>query len=234
MAHRYVRTTVVSHDAVGSCRDGAELTDTPYRLIQRDLYNHVPVIVGTNQNEADLFVPSMYTLGLDIHFPLEWSDLPVILNHFFNDTETRLILHHYVVNCTCAFQCIGSILKDYLFVCPARRLSVAMAHTGVWSYQFDYRGDWIDNRVLGDYHSSELEFVFDNAWPPFIHTFSKRDQHMADVIGMLWANMIHTATSPGVPWWPPLNATYQYSLVLNESLYMGAQFLTHHCALWDE
>ena len=216
----------------------SELLDIPYRLIQHGNYHRVPTIVGTNQNEADIFIPSLYLLGLKLHFPLQWSDVEQLLGYFFqgNQTQVKLIMSEYGMSMS-TWKTIGHIFRDYLFICPARRLSIALAKNNgsVWSYQFDYQGDWIDSKLLGDYHSSELEFVFDNAWPPILHSFSKRDQQMANVIGLYWSSMVkfHNPNAQPLLKWPTFNESFQYSLILNTTLNVRAQYNEHHCTMWD-
>ena len=79
----------------------------------------------------------------------------------------------------------ATILRDYFFVCSARRALLAMSSHGTptWMYHFTYKGDWIEYPILGDYHSAELEFVWDNAFPPIVHIFTKDDKKLAQSFG---------------------------------------------------
>ena len=45
----------------------------------------------------------------------------------------------------------------------------------VWLYQFNYSAHWVDNKLMGDYHASELPFVWGNQWPPVVHHFDEKD-----------------------------------------------------------
>jgi hypothetical protein len=51
------------------------------------------------------------------------------------------------------------------------------------SYHFEYAMDFIEYPLLGDYHASELVFVFDNQWPIILHDFSAKDKQMATWFG---------------------------------------------------
>jgi len=42
-------------------------------------------------------------------------------------------------------------------------------------YRFTRNPGWIDTDLLGDYHTIELDFVWDNAWPPVLHIFDEDD-----------------------------------------------------------
>jgi carboxylesterase type B len=65
----------------------------------------------------------------------------------------------------------------------------------VYQYQFTYASDWLDMELLGNYHTSELYFVWDNPWPlrnnltTFVHDFDDNDNEMASIFGNYWANM---------------------------------------------
>ena len=49
--------------------------------------------------------------------------------------------------------------------------------------------DFIEYALLGNYHASELCFVWDNQWPPILHDFSPNDQQIADIFGLYWSNL---------------------------------------------
>jgi hypothetical protein len=51
------------------------------------------------------------------------------------------------------------------------------------SYHFEYAMDFIEYPLVGDYHASELVFVFDNQWPAIVHDFSAKDKQMAAWFG---------------------------------------------------
>jgi hypothetical protein len=50
-------------------------------------------------------------------------------------------------------------------------------------YQFEYAMDFPGPAPPGDYHASEVIFVFDNQFPADTHVFSPRDQQMAAAFG---------------------------------------------------
>eukprot|EP00455_Lapot_gusevi_P000785 TRINITY_DN1034_c0_g1_i5.p2 TRINITY_DN1034_c0_g1~~TRINITY_DN1034_c0_g1_i5.p2 ORF type:complete len:206 (-),score=81.39 TRINITY_DN1034_c0_g1_i5:95-712(-) len=128
-----------------------------------------------------------------IKFPLDEPTLHNSLFHFFpNKTIVDTVFELYPMDGTYSSQNnrAAAILRDYFFACAARRTVASVSDQAIpaYLYHFTYKGDWIDDWLLGDYHSSELEYVFDNQWPPLIHTFSQNDQAMADTFGYYWTN----------------------------------------------
>ena len=181
----------------GPTIDGVYLSDIPLASIRRGDWARVPVVIGTNRDEGTLFLDEVYDIAPgQLHHPLIASDLPILLSPIFSGNQTlinaTLALYPLTDN-TSATNVTLALLRDWFFACPSRRLAQAIAvqpSQPVWLYEFDYVGDWVEDGSLGVYHSSELEFVFDNAWPPLVHAFSERDQRMADVFGGYWGGMV--------------------------------------------
>ena len=73
-----------------------------------------------------------------------------------------------------------------------RRVAKQFSINGVPSfvYQFSMPLDnWIDYQALGNYHTSELSFVFDNQWPPILHDFNAKEKTLAASFQSYWASM---------------------------------------------
>ena len=185
--------------------DSSLLLQTPLASIESGDWARVPLVIGTNKDEGTIFLSQLYSiLPGQLHDPLIASDLPLILRHVFGNDSSLIqsVLDTYP---TSAYPTVRNLtevlLRDWFFACPSRRVAAAVtgdaaarggSESGgsVWLYEFSYMGDWVEDGELGVYHSSELEFVFDNAWPPLVHSFSARDQRMADTVGAYWANLV--------------------------------------------
>jgi carboxylesterase type B len=50
----------------------------------------------------------------------------------------------------------AAVLRDYVFTCSTRRGLRAANGNGqsTYMYHYTYKGDWIDQLILGDYHAS--------------------------------------------------------------------------------
>ena len=98
-----------------------------------------------------------------------------------------------------------AVTTHYSFSCSARRAAASISDWGVpvWTYVFNYEQDFLESGLLGglclpmccvccrltpcagDYHMSELFFVFGNQW---LHTFSENDLKMSAIMQKYWTN----------------------------------------------
>ena len=106
-----------------------------------------------------------------------------------------------------------------------------------WEYVFPHLSPYAQegpSEALGDYHTIELSFVFDNQWPPVLHHFGTRQRLMADAVGMYWGNMAKFSDPNGGDYtvrWPPYGPGNQ-SLFLDVPLRLGANAHADICAFW--
>ena len=241
--------------------DSALLLDTPLASIERGDWARVPLVVGTNKDEGSIFISQLYSiLPGQLHDPLVASDLPLILYHVFgNDSGVvDAVLAAYPI---AAYPTVNNLtevlMRDWFFACPSRRLAAAAsasasaaasvqsaaaaaigpATVAVWLYEFSYIGDWVEDRSLGVYHSSELEFVFDNAWPPLVHSFSAGDQRMSDTFGAYWANLVvHSDVNVGertAMTWERWTAADKKSARLDVPVQAERALHAQVCDFWD-
>ena len=114
--------------------------------------------------------------------------------------------------------------------------------------RYEWRHDishWIDGFLLGNYHASELSFVWANEWPPILHAFNPADVQMSGFITERWAALAANLSSPD-PAVPPsggLNASLRWPLwteAAEEHLWLqvpvqnGSFLRTGVCeAVWD-
>ena len=226
--------------------DSSLLLDTPLASIASGDWARVPLVVGTNKDEGSLFISALYSvLPGQLHDPLVASDLPLILLHVFGNDSAVIesVLAAYPVS---AYSSVNNLtqalVRDWFFACPSRRLAAAATSesaggSSVWLYEFGYLGDWVEDRELGVYHSSELEFVFNNAWPPLVHSFSPRDQQMAAAFGSYWANLVVNRDvnvgEANEAAWEKWTAADKRSLRLDVPIRAEQSLHAEVCDLWD-
>ena len=168
----------------------------PYDSISRGLHNKVPFMAGTTSNEGSIFLPMIPSVVKGIsHLPLKEDDVGPILHHVLDpvigaDAVTSAIpglMAIYDINDFSNVDAqVSRILRDYMFTCATRRAVREATEAGgdAFMYQFNYMNTWVDFKVMGNYHTSEIYFVFGNPWPPIVHHFSKDDKRVvADVQG---------------------------------------------------
>lgn len=224
--------------------DGVLMKDTPYNLILAGYANKVPILAGTNKDEGSLFAPEMRGIIPTLSKPLAFGDADKLMNHFFgnNATVVSLVQSAYPDSSFGnATEQIATIIRDFFFLCPTSRALLAQGSWGeeTWLYQFVYRGDWIEDSFMGDYHSAELEYVFGNAWPPIVHQFSARDQAVSTSFGYYWSNFIkygnpngNGATPATQPNWPPYDPDLN-SIAMDVPPTPVQGLIEKTCEMWD-
>jgi para-nitrobenzyl esterase len=137
----------------------------------------VPVIVGTVKDEGSMFAALAPAVLGDAPRPLTEPQLATLLHRMYNDTTVDAMLLRYADGSPTAR--LSALLRDALFVCPARRVASALSRAGgdVFLYHFDYVLHWPESRLLGlgTYHASELPFVFRNHG---VHVFDEQDREV--------------------------------------------------------
>lgn len=129
------------------------------------------------------------------------ASLPATLGHFFNESAVNQIIAAYPLSSagkSGLFQesrVLGHMLRDWLFACAGRsllqRLNTHGRESAVYEYHFEYDMKGLLHLFAGDYHTSELSFIFDNKW--IAHTFpigtwSAKDQKLAHQMGSYWGS----------------------------------------------
>ena len=171
-------------------------------------------------------------------WPVTMEKLPVLLAHLFPPSLVQPILEIYPPDEYDSLETlVADVLRDYLFTCSARRAARAMEKNGadVFVYQFVYKGRWLANKILGDYHSSEMQFVWDQPFPSFLHKFNEKDKEMAASFSKFWGNHSHfgSPNGKGGGIWPRYTAKDDEVLLLDVPPQPQIHLDTVACDFWD-
>lgn len=225
--------------------DGVLLHDTPLAIMKSGKAARVPLLIGTNLDEGSIFLNQLYQiLPGELHNPFIYSDIPLILAHMFanNSTIINAVLQQYPAdNFKSITNLTETLLRDNFFLCPSRRALKMLSNlpnpVDTFFYQYNYLSDFIEDHYLGVYHSSELEFVWDNEFPPIIHSFSKKDQYVADMMGSYWTNYAKSF-SPNIGgktpiFWPAWNNSTKLNLQIDSRPIIDKDLQGDICDFWD-
>jgi para-nitrobenzyl esterase len=230
----------------GPAIDGSKmgLSDKPLNLIKAGNWAKVPVMLGTNQDEGTIFVIAAPIIVPGVTFPMTPRGLDLTLHYFFENSSKVIdeIDNYYPASAYKSTDLkAAAILRDYFFVCSARRVMKFTTASGVANsrlYHFTYKGDWIEDPFIGDYHSAELEFVFDNEWPPIVHIFSERDKFMADAFGTYWTNFAYFQNPNGnattkFAVWPQWDGAQKQNVAMDVPPRIESDLSGKVCDWWD-
>jgi len=222
------------------------LPDSPLKVILSGNYNNVTVIAGHNKDEGTLF-----SLGLPLiantTLPYTEDSLNKTFQWFFRNSPAKAFILDNLFKIYPIYQykllagLSAAVIRDYVFRCSGRRALTALANafTPVYMYHFTYAGDWVDSVALGDYHASELPYVWANEWPPILHTFTHRDHEISDSFGLYWGNHCWFGNPNGngtglLPTWPRYSSITKLNIVLDVPVRVEELLGEGQCGFWDQ
>lgn len=198
----------------------------------------VPYIIGTNHDEGSLFVLGLPLLVHGTTLPPRDADVVLALKTFFsrNTSSIPTIIAMYHDQGSNA-KMLAAIIRDMMFTCPQRRLSRALSANGysVHSYRFLPPLHTLIGSSFGDFHCSELPFVFARA--------SAAGRSSGDVaaaasieklMGAAWAALAQ-GQAPSEQW-PQFDTDSSYASLLIDGRSNNktvADLGADVCALWD-
>jgi para-nitrobenzyl esterase len=217
--------------------DGWALTAIPLDAIKRGEFNRVPLMVGSNRDEAKLFTLAVPGLRLApaclVH--------QLYVNMYGEEAAARLeALYPYDAYRRPADAAIDS-LGDMALGCRCWDAAEAVSdYADVYYYRFDYDGHTAPH-MIGAAHGFEIPFVFGNLdQPPANWLITKRQEKKASPLSGLmmdyWANFARSGdpNGPGLPQWPKYDKQTRERMILDFDSQAAAADNVEKCEYWDE
>eukprot|EP01117_Protostelium_nocturnum_P000123 TRINITY_DN10201_c0_g1_i1.p1 TRINITY_DN10201_c0_g1~~TRINITY_DN10201_c0_g1_i1.p1 ORF type:complete len:563 (+),score=180.20 TRINITY_DN10201_c0_g1_i1:56-1690(+) len=205
-------------------------------------YNQMPIIIGTNSEEAVLFV---YYILTSRFVNLEYD---LLLTSLFGFSKGRKVLSMYPTTWNPIAddrEVMARLFTDYLFVCPTRKLAdFASARNTTYLYQFDHALSF--NQYGPNYqacvgrvcHGAELPFVFHAADQDGVD-FTKEEEILSREMMLYWANFaisgdtnVGSKIPVGVKW-PKYEKKDMKSIRLTTPIRTEASLRKKYCDFWD-
>lgn len=222
--------------------------ELPLTALQQGRANYVPTIFGTTKDEGSIFVPMLAVVVPNATWPISGdTDVQTALHHFFPSQMVAKVMLLYTLADYSGSQeqRMAAILRDYIFACPSRRAARAvdthLPHKS-WLYHFEYPMHWAE-KSLGNYHTSELYYLFGTKGPelkdvPLVHDFNAHDRTMSATFQRLWGNMARWQTpngqaADGNVFWPNHNASDDMNIVLTVPPAPQVGLYRDKCDFWD-
>ncbi|HEY2364999.1 MAG TPA: carboxylesterase family protein, partial [Polyangiaceae bacterium] len=214
-------------DAYFPLVDGALVPSAPLDAIASGQWANVPVLLGTNSNEGELF---SFLWG---NPPPTSADVRAGLAGLFGASTVDAIATEYDVDAQPA-QAFTDILTDGTFACPARRTARAIAAAGAsaFLYQFTYPYTIALFPGISTAHAFELPFVFRN---PFGQQLTDADLAVSDAIDGYWFRFARAGDPNGdaAPAWPAYAQSSDTNLVLDATVSTNTNLKKAKCDFWD-
>jgi para-nitrobenzyl esterase len=177
--------------------DGAVLPQAPLQAIAAGEGAGVPLLIGSNRDEARLFFVAAGTMDL-----IDDASVAAAAGGYGLPAGG---LARYRANRPGASpgDLLAAVITDWFFGIPPIRVAearAASAATSTWAYRFDYP-DPAANHGLGACHGAEIPFVFDTIGQQETHPRigDAPEQAVADTMHHAWVSFI----TDGTPGWAP-------------------------------
>eukprot|EP01113_Clastostelium_recurvatum_P006278 TRINITY_DN12845_c0_g1_i2.p1 TRINITY_DN12845_c0_g1~~TRINITY_DN12845_c0_g1_i2.p1 ORF type:complete len:424 (+),score=76.92 TRINITY_DN12845_c0_g1_i2:180-1451(+) len=202
-----------------------EITEYPLDLFRSGRYNKVPLLAGTNLDEA-----AMWTCGLGNVTAAQ--EAQYVLKRFGTDLG-KLILQEYPVdNYAFPLAALTDLMSDMLFKCITRDAMLAITSSTPsvpnYMYSFEHVPSFQTNKCFEVAHTDEVAFIFG------VPLFTPAEAQLSAIMRGLWVSFIATGTPSGGPVpWQKFNITQQNYLILDLNIRAGTSFRRSSCTFWD-
>jgi para-nitrobenzyl esterase len=211
--------------------DGHFLADQPKALFARGSYNHVPIMLGNNAQEAGYFAMTSSIPAVSTQ-----QDYTTVMNQVFGSNAAAILAKYPATNGVTPFDAYLAALTDGGFICGARATARALlANSGQSVYRYLFtdalRGP---KSVYGSMHTLELFFLF-RTLGSFNYPVSAQDDSVSTTLQTYWGDFAATgrpddATSPV---WPQNDAQGDGYLEIGATTQAKQGLHTSLCDFWD-
>jgi para-nitrobenzyl esterase len=145
--------------------DGSILPRSVKSALALGLFNHVPIIEGSNRNEGDLFT-FLLVFATGKAVPLTDAQYTGLLEQLFGSNAATVQAQYPVSKYGSADEAYANMLTDFGYTCPGRTADRLLStQVPTFAYEFnDPNPPGIPIKppdfTIGDYHSSELQYIF--------------------------------------------------------------------------
>jgi para-nitrobenzyl esterase len=208
----------------------SDLPVTPLATLQSGHFARVPVVMGTNLHEGQLFT-SVYEQFVAT---IQQADVSGILASLFGPAHVAAIATQYPPSTYPAPRDqVSTAMTDGIFACPTRRAARAIASHGgdAFLYQFVYpfKVTLVPGAIAA--HGFELPFVFGNEL--YGTGLQDKDQPMATTMSGYWTSFAAAGRPTGPTTWAPYSQAVDGNLVLDDTVSTGSGLKKGTCDFWD-
>ena len=213
--------------------DGQVLDRRPVDAVAAGSAAGVPLLVGTNRDEWNLFA------AMDPrHSSLDEAGLLKAAAALFGEGAAEAVATYRAARPSAgAGDLLSAMTTDSVFRIPAIRLAEAQQKAGgsVWMYLFEWATPAMGGR-FGSCHALEIPFVFDNLHQPGAGLFvgDTPPVELARTMNATWAHFARTGTPEGpLAPWPAYEPGPRSTMVLGDAPGVEEDPMGEERALWE-
>jgi para-nitrobenzyl esterase len=217
--------------------DGKVLKQVPIDALASGEYNRVPLMVGSNRDEAKLFTVVMPGIRLAPK-PLVKKALEKMRGPEFRESIERL--YPYSLYNRPADAVIDA-LGDAVLGCKCYQAAEkASPYQDVYYYRFDFDKHLAPD-MAGACHALEIPFIFNTLDQPpvnlFITNFQiKKAETLSKAMTAYWTNFAYTGdpNGPGLTSWPAYSTDEKQRMYLDMSMQVRHTDNVEKCEFWEK
>ncbi len=189
--------------------DGEVLPRMPMEAFTDGQGAGVPVLIGSNRDEARLFLVPGGAIDLVDDAALEAGAGAYGLG------PEGLAVYRANRPGASPGDVLAAVVTDWFYGIPALRIAEARAAGTTWVYRFDHP-DRADNHGFGACHATEIPFVFDTITRDELHPLigDTPSQAVADTMHRAWVSFI----TDGDPGWAPYTSRTRTAALLSDKV----------------
>jgi para-nitrobenzyl esterase len=207
--------------------DGSVLPAAPLASLSAGQGGNVPLLIGSNRDEARLFLVAAGTIDL-----VDEPTLTAVAGAY-GLSGPGLEIYRGNRPGASPGDLLAAVITDWFFRIPPIRVAEARASAGsgdTWMYRFDHP-DPRDNHGFGACHAAEIPFVFDTATRAELRPLigDAPSSAVADRTHRVWVDFI----TSGDPGWARYDAGLRTTGLLGDAVAAVSDPAGDERALWD-
>ncbi|MBK8256600.1 MAG: carboxylesterase family protein [Polyangiaceae bacterium] len=211
--------------------DGVTLPDLPSNMFKAGTFEKVPVILGTNRDEASLFFSlSNVTVADEEQFAAMSEEM--VPGH-----SAEVVALYPVAEYGTAQAAALAAFTDAGFICPARKVARALSEQSAptFLYHFTYAPEGTLLPNLGAFHSAEIKYVFGNPGQLTPKAISDEEKPLSDAMMGYWFRHAQKGNPNGAEMlaWPEYTTATDENIVFDLTLSTQANLRQKQCDFWD-
>ena len=209
--------------------DGKTLPQHPFDPVAPDISSNVPLIIGTNKDEATLFLTPAYRRRRLGSGPIQdlamrlWFSLAVrkIARRFAGKSaETFLAVYREARPNFSNADLFAAIMTDWMMRIPSiiqAERKLAQHSAPVFMYLFSWETPILGGKLKAT-HGLELPFVFDNVGNGFITGVGDTQSNLARNMSETWISFARSGVPnyAGIPKWPQYTINERATMVFDQ------------------
>jgi para-nitrobenzyl esterase len=214
--------------------DGYNLPEEPTRMIAQGDFNNVPIILGSNADEATLF----FALAGSEYEIQDEADFEALAETLMPTHGAEVVARYPIADYGSAQAAAEAAVGDAGFICNARRTARAFTAKGgkAYLYHFTHAPENALIPELGAFHSAEIRYVFGVPGQLLTQPLSAEELGLSKEMMGYWFGLSEKGDPNGgerVPW-PAYDVESDQHLTLSMSIASGAKLKQQQCDFWDE